>query len=546
MEPGDYVRIAILVLVAPLLTTLLAAARMRLRRPSRQRVAFEDVPDVDRIAITEAALELVGFGFELVGPVSLSPPEVTDDDTRIAFQLHDPAHRTFAYVSVYGARRYRPVQVSLESFEAGPEGPVLLLTEGKHALPALAESARLAVIAAPAASDVSTLLEAHRAALGTRATLDPSPDEALALGDACHAAWIDEGLRTGRLVIEGEHVRFSLWGALRMALWARLRSGAFAALQSETQRGAAEAPPDPELEARQHVRLDSVERRAVPRPLAAVLFVLGAGLSALWFASSDPAIGLALLVVILFHELGHALAMRLFGYGDTRIYFIPGFGGAAVGQKRDASIHVEGVVLLAGPLPGIVLGLALAIVASQLPADPAWEPLREPTALLALAAVLVNYVNLLPALPLDGGRLAHRITSGLHPLLDVAFRIASVGLLGLTALAMGDMLFGILAVVFAIQTPATYRAAVLEQALREAGSDGWPERRRLVEAYRRITVRGAVARRALATQVAQRLAAPPAPIWARFLWSGLYVTAIVVPLVLGFATLLGLALAQQL
>lgn len=546
MEPGDYVRIAILVLVAPLLTTLLAAARMRLRRPSRQRVAFEDVPDVDRIAITEAALELVGFGFELVGPVSLSPPEVTDDDTRIAFQLHDPAHRTFAYVSVYGARRYRPVQVSLESFEAGPEGPVLLLTEGKHALPALAESARLAVIAAPTASDVSTLLEAHRAALGTRATLDPSPDEALALGDACHAAWIDEGLRTGRLVIEGEHVRFSLWGALRMALWARLRSGVFAALQSETQRGAAEAPPDPELEARQHVRLDSVERRAVPRTLAAVLFVLGAGLSALWFASSDPAIGLALLVVILFHELGHALAMRLFGYGDTRIYFIPGFGGAAVGQKRDASIHVEGVVLLAGPLPGIVLGLALAIVASQLPADPAWEPLREPTALLALAAVLVNYVNLLPALPLDGGRLAHRITSGLHPLLDVAFRIASVGLLGLTALAMGDMLFGILAVVFAIQTPATYRAAVIEQALREAGSDDWPERRRLVEAYRRITVRGAVARRALATQVAQRLAAPPAPIWARFLWSGLYVTAIVVPLVLGFATLLGLALAQQL
>jgi len=151
VEPGDYVRIAILVLVAPLLTTLLAAARMRLRRPSRQRVAFEDVPDVDRIAITEAALELVGFGFELVGPVSLSPTEVTDDDARIAFQLHDPAHRTFAYVSVYGARRYRPVQVSLESFEAGPVGPgegdpfhdadepeLVRVREAKDAQPALA------------------------------------------------------------------------------------------------------------------------------------------------------------------------------------------------------------------------------------------------------------------------------------------------------------------------------------------------------------------------------------------------------------------------
>lgn len=544
MDAGDYLRIALLVVAAPLLVTLVSAARLRLRRSRRTRARWEEVTDELRTTVAEAALALEQHGFVLVGPVWLEPPEVTDDDRDVVFQLHDAEQRTYAYLRVYGARRQRPVSVTLESFDDAGGRPVLLLTEGAHTVPALAASTRLEVVSAPDASDVPTLVARHRAATASRQLLRVEPDDALALSDQGHGAWIDEGLANGRLVADGESVRFSLLGALRVAAWLRFRSGVVRAMNAETQRGAVEQPPDAELEARNHVRLESVERRPMPRPLALVLFVLGAGLSALWFSSSDPVLGLALLGVVFVHELGHAIAMRLLGYGDTRIYFIPGFGGAAVGQKRDASIHVEGVVLLAGPLPGLFVGLVLALGLTQLPTAPEWEPVREPLFAVALAAILVNYVNLLPAMPLDGGRLAQRITSGIHPFLDVAFRVFSIALLGLGAIAMGDFLFGMLAVVLALQTPATYRAAVLESALRARGASEWSEKQRLVEIYRGATVRGAVARRALATQVALRLAAPPSPLWSRALWAAIYVLVLVAPLAFAFTALIALVVAN--
>ena len=42
----------------------------------------------------------------------------------------------------------------------------------------------------------------------------------------------------------------------------------------------------------------------------------------------------ALVGVILFHELGHFAGMKLFGYRDVKMFFIP-FLGAAVSGRRD-------------------------------------------------------------------------------------------------------------------------------------------------------------------------------------------------------------------
>jgi hypothetical protein len=44
--------------------------------------------------------------------------------------------------------------------------------------------------------------------------------------------------------------------------------------------------------------------------------------------------GLVILVgVLLFHELGHYAGMRLFGYRDVRMFFIPFFGAAVSGKR---------------------------------------------------------------------------------------------------------------------------------------------------------------------------------------------------------------------
>jgi Zn-dependent protease len=106
---------------------------------------------------------------------------------------------------------------------------------------------------------------------------------------------------------------------------------------------------------------------------------------------------LAILVaVLLFHELGHYVGMLTLGYRDVRMFFIPFFGAAVSGKKGTASQTSEAVVLLLGPVPGIILGLFVAIAALVT---------RAPLLLtIANYLLLLNAANLLPVAPLDGGQ----------------------------------------------------------------------------------------------------------------------------------------------
>ncbi|MCE9575643.1 MAG: site-2 protease family protein [Deltaproteobacteria bacterium] len=130
---------------------------------------------------------------------------------------------------------------------------------------------------------------------------------------------------------------------------------------------------------------------------------------------------LALLVGVLFiHELGHALGMIVFGYADVRIFFIPLFGAAAAGRKRGVARWKEGVVLLMGPLPGLVVGTVLLVGGAS-------DLMRT----VALQLVAINGFNLLPLTPLDGGQLFQLLLFSRHRHLEVAFQtIASLALLG--------------------------------------------------------------------------------------------------------------------
>src|SRR5581483_4306602 len=72
--------------------------------------------------------------------------------------------------------------------------------------------------------------------------------------------------------------------------------------------------------------------------------------------------GLAVLVpVLLFHELGHYVAMRCFGYRNLRMFFIPFFGAAVAGKHYNISGWKKAIVALAGPVPGILVGAVLGI-----------------------------------------------------------------------------------------------------------------------------------------------------------------------------------------
>src|SRR5262249_8930190 len=95
-----------------------------------------------------------------------------------------------------------------------------------------------------------------------------------------------------------------------------------------------------------------------------------------------------LTVLVVFHELGHYVAMRVFHYANLRMFFVPLLGAAVMGRHYNVKGWQRAVVSLAGPVPGIVLGLMLMVAGFA-----TGHPLLEKAALVAL---LLNGINLLP------------------------------------------------------------------------------------------------------------------------------------------------------
>ncbi|MBX7557511.1 site-2 protease family protein, partial [Streptomyces sp. tea 10] len=117
------------------------------------------------------------------------------------------------------------------------------------------------------------------------------------------------------------------------------------------------------------------------------------------------AVGLALSVLV--HELAHALAGRAAGWPVTRIVLTLMGGHTAFGSVRTTPLPTA-LVSLAGPLSNVVLaalGTGVLFVTADSPAGPGWALVQ----LLILANWILGLFNLLPGLPLDGGRVVEAI-----------------------------------------------------------------------------------------------------------------------------------------
>lgn len=193
-----------------------------------------------------------------------------------------------------------------------------------------------------------------------------------------------------------------------------------------------------------------------------MFIVIGTGGKSGWLAGSQARQTLIILVAILFfHELGHYVAMRVFHYRNVRMFFIPLFGAAVSGTNYSAPGWKKVVVALMGPLPGIALGVVLGSVGIVL-----HHPLLIKIALISL---LLNGSNLIPVLPLDGGRVVQSLLFSRHYAADAVFRALAAAALIWIGIKLPGRILLYLGIIMFLSIPLILRRGRIAAELRREG-----------------------------------------------------------------------------
>ena len=111
-------------------------------------------------------------------------------------------------------------------------------------------------------------------------------------------------------------------------------------------------------------------------------------------------IGFALIILV--HEIGHAVVIRAKGLRAGVMVFIPFIGGAVTLKDQPRSAYDDAQIGLAGPIAGTFASLVVLQV---------YKWTNAPMYLaIAAAGFAVNLLNLLPIGMLDGGRISAAVT----------------------------------------------------------------------------------------------------------------------------------------
>lgn len=155
-----------------------------------------------------------------------------------------------------------------------------------------------------------------------------------------------------------------------------------------------------------------------------VILIIGYGLSndmrgadLLWFLGFIA----SMFICVILHEYGHALSARRYGVKTIDIIISPIGGLARLEQLPEKPIH-ELVVAIAGPLVNVVVALVLFIIlfitfqdlSFLLVYDNPLENIITPKGffgLLMWTNVVLFIFNLIPAFPMDGGRILRALLS---------------------------------------------------------------------------------------------------------------------------------------
>jgi len=128
------------------------------------------------------------------------------------------------------------------------------------------------------------------------------------------------------------------------------------------------------------------------------------GLDAVSYLILGLAGAIGLFASIIFHEFAHAMVARRLDMpiGGITLFL---FGGVAELNDEPPSPRVEFLVAIVGPIASFFLAAAFYVLALGIPDAAYLVPVTAVLAYLALINLVLAVFNLLPAFPLDGGRV---------------------------------------------------------------------------------------------------------------------------------------------
>jgi Zn-dependent protease len=171
-------------------------------------------------------------------------------------------------------------------------------------------------------------------------------------------------------------------------------------------------------------------------------------------------------VLLLVHEMGHVIALRREGIKASAPMFIPFLGAVISARSLGDNALAEARVGLAGPVLGSV-GAAVCIVIWHATGNDMWRA-------LAFTGFFLNLFNLIPVVPLDGGRAMAAMAPWM-------WGVGFLGLLGLT-IAFPNPILVLILIVGGFSTYRRWQARKSGGAAEEAYYKVAPVDRALVAA----------------------------------------------------------------
>ncbi|WP_148212697.1 site-2 protease family protein [Hahella chejuensis] len=407
-------------------------------------------PDID---------ELSEYGFAKFCWMRYSEGFSRDEEGVYACVMYHPDERTYAFLTLQS-----DLGVGRETLATFitylDDGDVLeTMNGGRHCILADVTGYR---IEDPYVAELSQHWRAHQHHLAQSSAerVEKTPQCVVESGVAFYKAYIQELLAQKVIKFaspDKQSIRYTLAGALRSQKMARTGGKRLQKIIQDAPRHA----PSLDYQIASHVRMDAglagQERTGWIGKALLLLVSLGAFMLSFGFRMDAPVL-LILVAVLFLHEFGHLLAMKVCGFRDLQILFIPFLGAAARGDKDQAPAWQKVIVDLMGPAPGLILGIALCF---YLPLDaPDWMTRA------VFMLIVLNYFNLAPVQPLDGGQLWNLLFFRRWPMAQFIFFCLSILAFAAFSWWSQEIVLGLVALFWMYLLPNQWRQARLFSHIR--------------------------------------------------------------------------------